>query len=119
MPEYALDERLKVHREVNVPPESMYLGLGWDENPETKKKHYRRFYVQELEKIKEVMPVESPFASFDIMRGQSRGASKSWWPFAAKPKEDDSGEVTNEHSVGKFKGIVTVQSEDDLAAYKD
>lgn len=33
MPEYKLDERLNVHREVNPPPESLYMGLGWDETP--------------------------------------------------------------------------------------
>lgn len=47
------------------------------------------------------------------MRGQSRGGKKSWWPFGNVQKEDDSGEVSDERSVGKFKGIVTVQSEDD------
>ena len=86
MPEYKLDERLNVYREINVPPETMYLGLGWDDKPETKKRHYRRFYTQELETVKEVMPVVSPFASFDIMRGQSRGASQTWWPFGSAPK---------------------------------
>ena len=45
MPEYKLDERLNVYREINVPPETMYLGLGWDDKPEAKKRHYRRFYT--------------------------------------------------------------------------
>lgn len=64
MPEYKLDERLNVQREVNAPPASMYIGLGWDPTPESKKRHYRRYYAQELETVKEVMPVASPFASF-------------------------------------------------------
>jgi hypothetical protein len=65
------------------------------------------------------MPQESPFSSYDIRRGQSRGASKSWWPFSMKPKQDESGEISNETVVGKFKGIVTVQSEEDLKNYKE
>ena len=69
MPEYKLDERLGVNREVNLPPSSLYIGLGWDPTPESRKRHYRRYYAQELEKVKEVMPVVSPFASYDIMRG--------------------------------------------------
>ena len=63
------------------------------------------------------MPKQSPFSSFDIMRGQSRGASKSWWPFGMKPKQDDAGQVTTEMVVGKFKGIVTVQSKQAMRDY--
>jgi hypothetical protein len=37
------------------------------------RKHYRRYYGQELEKVKEIMPKESPFNSYDIVRGRSRG----------------------------------------------
>lgn len=108
MPVYEMDKRLKVYREVKMPPISAYIGLGWDENPpEQKRKHYRRYYTQELETVKEIMPVESPFASFSIMRGQSRGATKQWWKIGGQ-KEDDAGEVTTETVVGKFKGIVTV-----------
>ena len=33
-PTYKLDERLNVYRETNLPPDSIYIGLGWDENPE-------------------------------------------------------------------------------------
>jgi hypothetical protein len=29
--------------------------LGWDEDRETKRKHYRRFYPDELENITEIM----------------------------------------------------------------
>jgi hypothetical protein len=111
MPQYKKDEKLNLFREINVPPDSMFMGLGWDENPEQKKRHYRRYFPNELETVKEVMPVESPFSSYNIMRGQSRGASKSWWPFGAQQKQDESGEVTDESVVGKFKGVVTVQSE--------
>jgi hypothetical protein len=32
------------------------------------------------------MPRPSPFTSFDIMRGQSRGAKANWWPFKAAAK---------------------------------
>lgn len=30
-PIYEKDERLNVHREINIPPDTMYIGLGWDE----------------------------------------------------------------------------------------
>jgi hypothetical protein len=95
---------------VNIPPDSLFIGLGWDENPDSKRRHYRRYYPDELENIKEVMPVASPFDQYDIKKGQSRGASKGFFGFGAK-KEDDSGATTTEQVVGRFKGIVTVQSE--------
>jgi hypothetical protein len=41
MPQYILNERLKVYKEVKAPPEELFIGLGWDENKETKRKHYR------------------------------------------------------------------------------
>jgi hypothetical protein len=33
MPQYEFDETLKTYREVNQPPESMFIGIGWDEFP--------------------------------------------------------------------------------------
>lgn len=56
-------------REVNIPPESLFMGLGWDDTPEAKRKHYRRYYPDELENIKEVMPLASPFDQYDIKKG--------------------------------------------------
>ena len=64
-----MDERLKVMKEVNFPPETLFVGLGWDETHEAKTKHYRRFYPKELEKVEEVMPVPSPFETFELKRG--------------------------------------------------
>jgi hypothetical protein len=37
---------------------------------------------------------------------------------AAKQKQDDSGSISSEQVVGKFKGTVTVQSQGDLADYR-
>jgi hypothetical protein len=67
----------------------LYIGLGWDEEPEDKKRHYRRFYPDELENVKELMG-EPPFIQYMLKRGQTRGAGKSWWSFSSV-KEDDSG----------------------------
>ena len=33
MPQYKLDETLKCWREINKPPETMFMGIGWDEFP--------------------------------------------------------------------------------------
>lgn len=118
-PTYSMDERLKVMREINSPPETLFLGLGWDETPESKTKHYRRFYPQELETVKECMPVPSPFETFDLKKGQSRGASKGWSLFGSGQKTDASGETSTEQVVGKFKGTVTVQTEEDRKDYAD
>lgn len=118
MPQYELDKRLMVYREVNPPPDSLFMGLGWDEDDQTKRRHYRRYYPDELENITEVMPVVTPFDQFDIKKGQSRGASKSWFSWGGH-KEDSSGALSTEQVVGRFKGIVTVQSEEDLKNYQE
>mmetsp|Transcript_21809 Transcript_21809/g.16159 ORF Transcript_21809/g.16159 Transcript_21809/m.16159 type:complete len:132 (+) Transcript_21809:1030-1425(+) len=103
---YELDTRLNVYREVDPPPASLFIGLGWDETPNEGKKHYRRYYADELEFVKEVMPVVSPFDSYVLKKGQSRGASGGLFGMFGGSKEDDSGAPSTEQVMGKFKGIV-------------
>lgn len=69
MPKYALDERLKVMREVDPPPAALFIGLGWDEDDTTKRKHYRIYYPDELENDKEIFPKPSPFDTYQLKRG--------------------------------------------------
>lgn len=52
-PQYKLDERLKIDLEVNRPPESWFIELGHDSSPGAGEKHYRLFYPEELEKVKD------------------------------------------------------------------
>ena len=61
MPEYEYDEEMLVDREVNKPPAALFIGCGWDEDKDTKRKHYRRYYNKPLEKVEEILPVSSPF----------------------------------------------------------
>ena len=79
LPKYYRDETLEVDKEKDKPPESAFIGLGWDEDRTTERRHYRRFFPDELENIKNVLPIQSPFQSYDIKRGQSRGAKASLW----------------------------------------
>ena len=69
MPKYERDAILECDREINKPPESQYIGLGWDENKETERKHYRRFFNDELENVKDVLGIGSPFNTYTITRG--------------------------------------------------
>jgi hypothetical protein len=39
----------------------MFIGLGWDEDATTGRKHYRRFYPDELENVNEILPIKTPF----------------------------------------------------------
>lgn len=80
-PKYRNDPVLNVAREITKPPEGLYIGLGFDDLPEDNRKHYRRYYPDELENIKELMP-NAPFIEYPLKRGQTRGAGKSWWPFS-------------------------------------
>jgi hypothetical protein len=59
MPQYQMDERLKVYREVSVPSDSLYMAIGYDgavtdHQPITGNRHYRKFYMDELENNKEI-----------------------------------------------------------------
>ena len=98
MPKYVLDERLKVDREVNPPPPAeVFMPLGWDEDRTTNRKHYRQYYNDELENIAEIFPSASPFNSYSLKRGQTRGVSSGglFGMFKAQ-KKDDSGQVSTE-----------------------
>lgn len=93
LPIYEKDERLKMDREVDPPPASLFMGLGFNKTPDEKKRHYRRYYPDELENVKEVMP-RMPFHECIVTIGQSRGASAGLFSFFSKPNTDDTGEVS-------------------------
>lgn len=59
-----------------------------------------------------------PFHSVNVKRGQSRGLTKSWFSLFTPPKTDESGQVTNEKTVGRFKGRITVQNEEEKKSYE-
>ena len=103
-PTYRFNDELKIYIEDEQPPEELFIRVGYDPKHDSKQMHYRRFYEDELENVPSVMP-PSPFETFKIMRGQSRGLSKSWfW----KNDYDEAGQVTNLKEVGRFKGMITV-----------
>lgn len=60
-PTYKRDDVLECDREVDKPPETLYIALGWDEDKTTERKHYRRFFNDELENVKSVLAISSPF----------------------------------------------------------
>ena len=68
-PQYERDEKLGIDREKNIPPASLYMGLGWDVDRSTKRKHYRHYYEDELENVKEIFGNGAPFDRFDLTRG--------------------------------------------------
>ena len=64
MPQYEEDPLLNVWREKEAPDSNLFIGLGYDKDKYSKQKHYRKFYPEELEKVKDVLPNESPFNSY-------------------------------------------------------
>jgi hypothetical protein len=70
-PKHKKCDRLKVDREHvdHIPEPDLYIGLGWDEDSNTKRKHYRMFYDDELENNEDIFPNKSPFHTVDLMRG--------------------------------------------------
>lgn len=79
-PKYNRDEKLKIDKEIDEPPHDLFIGLGFDDDKDTKRRHYRRFYPDELENCREIMgDKHSPFNSFNLQRGQTRGAHVGFW----------------------------------------
>jgi len=62
-PQYQWDERLGIDVECDIPDPKLFMPLGYDRkpkeggkrSPDDIKKHYRRYYTQELENNEEVM----------------------------------------------------------------
>ena len=67
LPHYKFDDRLKIEREVESPPPSLFIGLGHNENKDSGKKHYRRYYPDELENVEVIFP-RKPFHEEKIFR---------------------------------------------------
>lgn len=67
------------------------------------------------------MPVKTPFHVFTLKKGQSRGASKGLLGglFGGAAKTDASGAVTTEQEMGNFKGVITVESQQEKAEYNE
>lgn len=119
-PKYEHDETMMVDREVHKPPDAMFIGLGWDEDETTKRRHYRRFYPDELENVREILPIASPFNQYDLKRGQTRGAKVSFWAaLTNNVKHDASGEASSEKVVGRFKAVIEVEGRQDHKDYLD
>ena len=69
-PKYQLNERLNVQVEVGIPPKEIFEPLGWDRvKGESTEKHYRRFYTDELENVKEVMSTPTDFNQYTLKKG--------------------------------------------------
>ena len=68
LPKYKFDERLQIDREIHLPPASLFQELGFNENKDAGKKHYRRYFPDELEEVSSIMP-RKPFYEEKIYRG--------------------------------------------------
>ena len=107
MPRYRPDPRLKIDKEYGAPAKELYIPLGWDEDSSTKRKHYRQYFADELENDKDVFPQPSPFNSYPLKRGQSRGLDGSGlFAFSHKAAGGEDANVATEQVVGTFKGII-------------
>ena len=97
-----MDKRLKIMKEdpKEIPSKEIFIPLGWDEDDMTDRKHYRFYYPDELEFIKEIFPKPSPFDNVNLKRGQSRGLGGGLFS-SKKKKKTSTVEV-----VGSFKGLV-------------
>ena len=122
MPTYEKDERLKVYREVDAPPESIYMAVGYDgavtdQAPVKGERHYRKFYMDELENNHEIF-CRKPFHKIAIMRGQSRGLNPGFFDkLFGGGNEDESGNPSDEKQVGEFKGHVMIYNQKNRERY--
>lgn len=108
-PEYKKSERLGCEVEVNAPPAEIYISLGYDREPNDKKKHYRKFLLVPLE-LSDFMSKKT-FDTFKIVGGQSANKTeKSFLDFLmTETKVVQKSELKD---VGYFKGIISIFDEE-------
>lgn len=76
--------------------------------PPKKKKHYRKFHMDELENNKELF-YRQPFTKSKIFRGQQRGLKKSFLQsFLSAPKNDNTQFKSSLKEVGFFKSFIQI-----------
>jgi len=96
---------------VDPPPEELFMVLGYNKTHEDGNRQYRKFFLKSLEELPEIIP-SLPFDTYQIKRGQVRGNKKGIFSiFKKKPKKDKSGELDSSKSMGLFKGIVHVYTQ--------
>ena len=115
MPRYEKDERLKIQREVHVPPESLFMAIGYDgavtdQAPVAGNRHYRKYYMDELENNREIFK-HSPFYKTPVMRGQERGLKAGLFDKLLGIGKTEQGSLSSLKEVGWFKGHVSVYNE--------
>tara|TARA_B110000285_G_scaffold139762_1_gene156424 strand:+ start:173 stop:556 length:384 start_codon:yes stop_codon:yes gene_type:complete len=104
-PQYQWSERLKIDVECNQPPKEMFMELGHDSAPGSGEKHYRKYYTDELENIKDEhgeLLVDTPFLAEKITRMQQVKAGGLLGGLFGG--DDAPDEQVKE--VGLFKGLV-------------
>lgn len=125
MPQYVKDERLKVYREVASPPESLYMPIGYDgavtdQKPTAGKRHYRKFYMDELENNREIFK-KSVFYEAPVMRGQPRGIAQGFLAtiFRSSSNLDGSSQLMTMKQVGRFKGHIVISNDEEKKREKE
>ena len=60
--------------------------------------------------MKDVLGIGSPFNTYEITKGQSRGAKAGLFDsLFGDVKEDESGQVDTTEVMGKFKAVIEVE----------
>jgi hypothetical protein len=94
---------LNVDKESDIPPDNLYMEVGYNKTKEDTNKHYRRFYCDELENVCEVMPA-SPFLMEPMYRMEQEGAGL----FGGSDDSENNVAI----KTGFFKGLVKVYAKE-------
>lgn len=65
-----------------------------------------------------MLQIASPFQTYEITRGQTRGAKAGFWAsLMNEVKEDESGQVATTELMGKFKAVIEVEVKEEKEKY--
>ena len=110
----------EVELEADKPPKSIFMQVGYDTDSNNIRKHYRRYFLDELENCGNINGKKlftSPFLSEKIQRAKIKTKSGILGRLFDQFR-DKRGETNEKFDVGQFKGIVRCYPERDLRVYE-
>jgi hypothetical protein len=99
----------------------LFIPLGWDKAVDSKTKHYRKYFTDELENVKSIFSKKSPFDTYEIVRGKPKGSKNIGGLFAFKRKRKnlDEGNDMNIENVGIFKAVIEIESTEEKQKFEE
>lgn len=133
-------KEFEIEDESKTPPAHLYQSVGYNKTKADEKKHYRRYFDEELENVKD-LKLESPFFKFPVKRGKFIDKSEETGIFEALSNPENKiikrykkggkneqiqevlqdknlNKLVDEKDYGYFKGLLRIVEKNKMKEYE-